>query len=243
MPKTSMPRRPGMQDVLSLGVAGSLVVDALGDLRISIPEITWKDYVSLNDGVGARLSFKMIYNEGRLILLTESRKHSWFSRCLYFLVSGLAQGLRIPWEHGGSATYRKVEKSGGVEGDETFYFHENAERMKGPQDIDLDVQPPPDLAVEVGVSRSADDAVTVWGRLGVPEVWRLDPIAMECSFWSRNPDGSYDDIERSLAFPMLTPDDVINQLRLAEELGVSEWQDRLRRWVRKVVAARKRKGG
>ena len=114
--------------------------------------------------------------------------------------------------------------------------------MRGSQDIDLNVQPPPDLAIEVEVSHSADDAVITWGRLGVAEVWRFDPIAMDCSFWSRRSDGTYDRIERSLAFPMLTPEDVVEQMRLADNLGAGEWYSGLGRWVRKVIIPRKRKG-
>ncbi len=93
------------------------------------------------------------------------------------LVVALADGLEDVL---GRRRFRDIPtaaKKGGVEGDKTFYFGEHAEKMKGPQDIDLDVQPPPDLAIEVEVSHSADDAVIVWGRLGVPEVWRFDPIA------------------------------------------------------------------
>ena len=174
--------------------------------------------------------------------MTESRKHGWYAERLGHFVAELARGLKMSWELAGSATFRRRAKKGGVEGDKTFYFGEHAVRMKGPRDIDLNVQPPPDLAIEVEVSHSAEDAVLVWGRLGVAEVWRFDPIAMECSFWSRRADGTYDRIERSLAFPMLTPEDVVEQMRLADNLGMGEWYSRLGRWVRKVIVPRKRKG-
>ncbi len=81
-----------------------------------------------------------------------------------------------------------VRRNGGVEGDKTFYFGEHARTMKGPKDIDLDVQPPPDLAIEVEVTHSADDAVIGWGRLGVPEVWRFDPIALRMLFLVSSPE-------------------------------------------------------
>ncbi len=143
----------------------------------------------------------MFYCEGRLTLLTESRKHGWYAECLGLLVAEMARGLKVVIETAGSATFRRRAKKGGVEGDKTFYFGEHAVRMKGPQDIDLNVQPPPDLAVEVEVSHSAEDAVITWGRLGVAEVWRFDPIAMDCSFWSRRSDGTYDRIERQPRLP------------------------------------------
>jgi Uma2 family endonuclease len=222
--------------------APSPPVNALGDQWFVIPSVSWEGYVSFNDAVISPAHLRMIYCEGRLTLLTESRKHGWYSRCLYSLVVALAGGLRMNWEPAATATYRKQEKEGGVEGDETFYFGQNAEIMKGPKDIDLNSQPPPDLAVEVEVSHSADDAVLVWGRLGVPEVWRFDPIAMECSFWKRRRQGDYAEIKHSIAFPMLNPDDVLAQIRLAVELGAADWHAQLDRWVRKVVVPRTRGG-
>jgi Uma2 family endonuclease len=223
-----------------MAATSSVLVDRLGDQRFVIPDITWESYVAINDAIVERPSLRMVYCDGRLTLLTESRKHSWYSRRLYLLVVALADGLAIPWEDAGSATFRRKRKKGGVEGDETFYFGQHAEIMKGPKDIDLDAQPPPDLAIEVEVSHSADDAVIVWGRLGVPEVWRFDPIAMECSFWSRRRNGTYAIIDHSLAFPMLTPADVLDQIRLADELGTAVWHVRLGRWVRRVIVPRAR---
>jgi Uma2 family endonuclease len=243
MTRAATPRRPRRKVAAPATATAPLLLDALGDQRIVIPDLSWEGYVADNDAIVERPSIRMFYCDGRLTLLTESRKHGWYAECLGDLVKELARGLKLVIEHAGSATFRRRAKKGGVEGDKTYYFGEHAVRMKGPQDIDLNVQPPPDLAIEVEVPHSADDAVITWGRLGVAEVWRFDPIAMECSFWTRRSDGTYDRIERSLAFPMLTPDDVIEQMGLAAELGSGEWYSRLGGWVRKVIVPRKRKGG
>jgi len=237
------PRRAARKAAAPDAAAPPLLLDALGDQRIVIPNLSWEEYVAISDAIIERPNIRTFYCERRLTLLTESRKHGWYSERLGDFVKVLAQGLKMIWEDAGSATFRRRAKRGGVEGDKTFYFGENAAKMKGARDIDLNIQPPPDLAIEVEVSLSADDAVITWGRLGVTEVWRFDPIAMECSFWSRRMDGTYTEIDRSLAFPMLTPADVIEQMRLADELGAGEWHSRLGRWVRRVIVLRKRKGG
>jgi Uma2 family endonuclease len=243
MTRAATPRRAGRKAAAPNGAASPVPVDALGDERFVIRGLPWEGYVAIDDAVVDRPGLRMIYCDGRLTLLTESRKHGWNSGRLHQFVVALAEGLDINWEDAGSSTFRRRRKRGGVEGDETFYFGEHAEIMKGPKDIDLDAQPPPDLAVEVEVSHSANDAVIVWGRLGVPEVWRIDPVAEECSFWVRRRNGTYARSDRSLAFPTLTPNDVVEQLRMAEELGSAEWHKQLRRWVRKVILPRTRGGG
>jgi Uma2 family endonuclease len=205
--------------------------------------VTWEGYVAINDAVVDPPNLRMIYCDGRLTLLTESRKHGWYGERLSQLVVALAEGLEMAWEDAASATYRRQEKKGGVEGEKTFYFGEHAELMSGAQDIDLDVQPPPDLAIEVEVSHPADDAVIVWGRLGVPEVWRFDPVAKEFGFWRRRKNGTYARAKRSRIFPMLTPRDILDQMRLADQMGAGKWHARLARWVREEIVPRQHGGG
>jgi Uma2 family endonuclease len=222
----------------AMSVALSPPAAESGDQQMVLRGITWEAYVALNDSLEEGRNPRMTYCDGRLTLLTVSRKHDWFATRLGELARTLAQVLGIPWEDAGSATYRREEKKSGVEGDQTFYFGEHAELMTGSQNIDLTVQPPPDLAVEVEVTHSADDAVIVWGRLGVPEVWRFDPIAEECSFWVRREDGTYAPSAQSIAFPMLTPKDVVEQMRLADRLGAGRWNAQLAAWVRDVIKPR-----
>ncbi|MGO9467562.1 MAG: Uma2 family endonuclease [Isosphaeraceae bacterium] len=203
-----------------------------------IEGVSWDAYVALNDSIGERKNPRMIYCEGRLTLVTRSRRHEWYGERLSQMVVALADGLDIPWEDAGSTTYRRRKKKSGAEGDKTFYFATHAELMMGALDVDLEVQPPPDLAIEVEVSHSADDAMRVWGRLRVPEVWRYDPIAEEFGFWLRRQSGRYKQSQRGLAFPVLTAPDVVGQMRLADQLGAGAWHKRLPAWVREVIVPR-----
>ncbi len=203
-----------------------------------LPGVSWEGYVAINNAIVNPRGLRMIYCDGRLTLVTTSRKHDWYAERLAELVKVLAEQLGIHWEDGGGATYRREEVNSGVEGDKTFYFGKHAELMKGPQDIDLAVQPPPDLAIEVEVTHSADHALMVWGRLRVPEVWRFDPIADKFRFWLRQNDGTYVRSESSTAFPMLRPNDVLGQMQLADQLGAAGWNTRLALWVRDVIVPR-----
>ena len=115
----------------------------------------------------------MIYCDGRLTLVGKSRKHYWYAERLGELAKAVARGSRIPWEDAGTATFRLESMKAGLEGDKTFYVGNNAELMRGPLDIDLDVQPAPDLAIEVEVSHAADAALVAWERLGVSEICRF----------------------------------------------------------------------
>lgn len=200
--------------------------------------IRWDSYVGLNDLLGERPGIRVVYCEGRLTIVTTSRRHDWYAERLGILVAFVADGLNIAWEDSGSATYRRRDRGSGVEGDKTFYFGSHAGVMKGAVEIDLATQPPPDLAIEIEVTHSADEALAAWGRLGVPEVWRFDPDASHFAFLLRQKDRSYAPSERSLAFPALAVADVLEQMRLADSMGAGPWFAQLRDWVRDVLAPR-----
>ena len=144
--------------------------------------------------------------------------------------------LRIDCEPSGEATYRRREKEAGLEGDRTFHFGANAERMRGMENYDFDVDPPPDLAIEVEASHSADDAIAAWGRLGVPEVWRFDAATSTCTFWNRRDDGTYEQVDRS----MFLPDARSVRCGRPDSTWRENWERRngivqLEDWVRDVI--------
>ena len=189
--------------------------------RFVIPGVSWEAYVAFNDSLGERSVARMVYCAGRLTFIGKSRLHEWMSDCLGNFVLGVAVVLGLECEPSGEATCRRREKEAGLEGDRTFHFGANAERMKSAKDYDFEVDPAPDLAIEVEVSHPADDAIIAWGRLGVPEIWRFDARRWQCTFWNRRDDGTYCQVSRSLFLPALEPDDVVQQMKRCKRSGPS----------------------
>ena len=201
--------------------------------------ISWRQYETVLQAFPEQAGLRITYLDGRLTLLSPKRRHDWHERALGQIVKAVASGLGIEWEPSGHTTYRREDVHSGVEGDETFYFGAHAEIMRGPVDVDLSTQPPPDLAIEVEVTHRADDSISVWGRLGVPEVWRFHVDRGTLIFGVRQDDGRYETVSHSAAFPELEPNDVLAQLRLAAQLGSSRWYAQLDGWVRDVVLPRR----
>jgi Uma2 family endonuclease len=207
--------------------------------RLVLNGIDWRQYEKVLEAFPEQAGLRITYLDGRLTLLSPTRPHDWVERTLDHIVVAVAQGLGIEWEPAGHTTYRRERDEAGVEGDSTYYFGKHAEIMRGPREVDLTTQPPPDLAIEVEASHRADDSVAVWGRLGVPEVWRLDIKKWALTFGHRQDDGTYAPIPTSVALSPLEPGDVLNQLRIAEQLGSSRWYAQLDHWVRTVILPRR----
>jgi len=209
-----------------------------GEQHLVLYDLKYDSYVAIDDALGDGHAVRLIYVDGRLTFLTASRRHEWYAGRLAELVKVVASAAGIDWESAGSSTFRRREKEVGVEGDETFYFGPHAEQMRGPVNIDLTTQPPPDLAIEVEVTHPADDAMLVYGRLGVPEVWRLDVDSWALSFCLLREDGTYAASDRGVALPWLEAAEILEQLRLAESLGAGRWFLQLDGWVRAVILPR-----
>jgi Uma2 family endonuclease len=205
-----------------------------GEQTFVLRSVDWPGYVAINDGVVHRPNLRMIFSNGTLTLSTKSRRHEWYAERLAELVKALAKAFDLEWEDAGGATYRREEMNAGAEGDKTFYFGAHAEIMRGCLDVDLSTQPPPDLAIEVEVTHAASAAMAVWEQLGVPEVWRFDPIVDEFGFWTRRDDGHYERADVTLFFPGIKAEQILKRLQLADKIGAGRWESGLVAWTRSI---------
>ncbi len=89
--------------------------------RLVLTRIGWGNYVTISDALPDWRGLRLIYIDGRLTLLTTSRRHDWLAERVGQLFVAVAEGCGIIWEDAGQATYRLEGRGAGVEGDKTFY--------------------------------------------------------------------------------------------------------------------------
>ena len=100
----------------------------------------------------------------------------------------------------GSTTFKDELRSFGLEPDECYYVA-NEGLMRGRTSFEPGRDPPPDLAIEVDLSRGIVDKLSLYSRLGVPEVWSHD--GEHVVFRGLGDDGVYAVRTASRAFPDL----------------------------------------
>jgi Uma2 family endonuclease len=139
-----------------------------GDRRFAIYGISWAQYVAINDALGDRGAPRVCYCEGTLELMSPGLLHEDKKKTIARLVELYALARDVRLQGAGSLTYRNKPKERGAEPDEC-YFLDVAEEGR-----------PPDLAIEVAVSRSAIDKLSLYAGLGVRElwIWRDNEIAV-----------------------------------------------------------------
>jgi Uma2 family endonuclease len=182
---------------------------------------------------------RMTYHDGTLELMSPESIHGKPTRRLGRLVAFVAGELGISYDGSRSTTIHRGEKGRkkghGKEPDESFYFA-NAARIAAKTSIDLEVDPPPDLWIEVDNRSSSRGRLPVYAALGVPEVWRYS-VAGRRLWFGRLTEAGYEAIDRSLSLPMLTPALVLEALALGENLMESAWIQLLGDWIRTKLTA------
>ena len=209
------------------------------DEVFTIHGLSWDQYVAINDALGDQAGLRTLYLDGSLTFVSPALVHEWSEDAIDLILTAIVVGCELEMEVLGSTTLRQANGMTGLEGDRTYYLGENAALMGGTQDIDLTIHPPPDLAIEVENSNKATKVMPIYARLGVPEVWRHDVRRGTLTFWSLQPDGTYQAVPHSLSFPFLTSDDVLGQVKLAKEIkSRTRWFRQLTTWVQDVIRPR-----
>jgi Uma2 family endonuclease len=201
------------------------------DLAVTrLTGVPYDTYVQLRDARGNR-HLRMAYHDGVLEIMSPEFRHEKGGWRLGLLVFAYAAAFEVACEAAGATTFRKglpgQLKGKGKEPDASFYLGDAAVLVKDRDVLDLAVDPPPSLWVEVDNRARSAANLPLYAALGVPEVWRFRPRARR--LWFGRLDGaSYAALDVSIVLPGLTPRLVLGLLAEAESRGMSAWD----RWLR-----------
>jgi Uma2 family endonuclease len=144
--------------------------------RVFLGGITWETYQSLRTG-DENSNLRMTYDHGALEIVSPSRKHERISYLLGRMIDQWTLDRKIAIAAGRNTTFSRGDLRRGLEPDNSYWIsHE--QQMRDKDEVDLKIDPPPDLVLEVDVTRSSIPKLPIYAALGVPEVWqwRLDAL-------------------------------------------------------------------
>ncbi|MBD2072021.1 Uma2 family endonuclease [Leptolyngbya sp. FACHB-671] len=128
---------------------------------------TWQDYCILRDSRGDGSIPRIKYRNGEILLMSPLPRHGREAHLLARVVEILLDSEIRNYEAFTPITM-DIPESGGIEPDYCFYI-DNWQVAVGKDRIDWQVDPPPDLVIEIDVTTytSAED----YAPYRVPEVW------------------------------------------------------------------------
>ena len=77
-----------------------------------------------------------------------------------------------------STTFKRPDLDRAFEPDESYSIA-HADQIRPKDEVDLQIDPPPDLVIEVEITSSAIAKLQLFAAMGVPEVWRHDGSRLE----------------------------------------------------------------
>jgi Uma2 family endonuclease len=195
--------------------------------RVQLQAVDWQEFEAILDELGDKRASRIAYSDGVLEIRMPLPKHEKAKVLIGDMVKILLEELDIDNECFGSSTFKRQDMAKGIEPDDCFYI-ENAAQMIGKDRLDLTIDPPPDLAIEVDVTSKT--GLEAYQALGVPELWRFEEGQLRISQLQA---GQYQDVNFSPHFPNLAIADSISQfVERSQTEGRSQTLKAFRQWVR-----------
>jgi Uma2 family endonuclease len=196
-----------------------------------VRDVSWDDYERLLEELGDRPAVRVTYDQGRLEIMGPRPEHEKYKRLIEKIVDALGDYLDLGIEPVGSATWRKKRDARGTEPD-TCYYVANAERIIGKRDINLDVDPPPDMVVEIDAPNESLSKFPIYSTLRVPEIWRYDVRHNQVLMYELR-GTKYVEITASRSFPILTGKILADFIEQSKTKGQKAAMAAFRTWLKK----------
>jgi Uma2 family endonuclease len=195
--------------------------------RVVLREVSWETYERLIAEQADRSNPRLTYDRGVLELMSPLIEHDQLKHTIALIIDALAEGLNIDTRGCGSTTFRRKDLVRGFEPDACFYIR-NVARMKGKTKLDLTVDPPPDLVVEIDITHSSINKLALFAAFGVPEVWRHD--GRELLFYVHSETG-YVTREESNMLPGVDSATVARFVETGKTANRPAWLRGIRAWA------------
>jgi Uma2 family endonuclease len=212
-----------------------MLIHLLPDQRVVFEQADWDTYEYL---LGVREEYRrravrITYDRGRLELMTVSAPHERWKKLLTMFLEFAAVEGGQPMVCCGGATVRRESLRRGCEPDGWYYLGPTAVRMVAVRELDFTRDPPPDLAVEIEVSRSLLDRLGIYAAFGIREVWRFDGERLDVM--RLHPDGVYMPYPSSQFFPALPLPELARFLSLGGTVDDGTLVRQFRDWFRQTL--------
>ncbi len=198
--------------------------------QLLLKDVSWQMFEKILDELGESRAARVSYSKGMLEIMTPLPEHEDDKVMIGDLVKVILEELDLEFRSLGSTTFKNKEMLQAVEADDCFYI-QNEAAIRGKKRIDLTIDPPPDLAIEIDITSRTQ--FNNYEALGVPELWRYNGCKL-LSYVLR--DGKYLESETSYNFPSLAIVGVIHQhVEQSKVVGRNAMMKAFRNWVREQI--------
>jgi Uma2 family endonuclease len=188
------------------------------ETRMVLENVSWETFVALADERRGSVP-RMTYDEGVLEMMSPKRKHEHLGRLIGRLIEAYSEIKGIEILSVASVTVKRSDLKKAYEADESYYVT-NMDKVLAKEELDFEIDPPPDLVIEVELTSSAIDKLELFAAMQVREVWRHDGISVQ---FYRLSGGRYEFVPESGELPGLSSDLINRYLGQRLQVGETTW--------------------
>ncbi|MBD2364613.1 Uma2 family endonuclease [Anabaena minutissima FACHB-250] len=196
--------------------------------RKVLHNVSWETFEALLRDTGEDRVSRFAYDCGTLEIMTPLFEHEnpkiQFDRLIFALV----EELELEIKSAGSTTLKLPLAKRGIEPD-NYYYIQNEFRVRGKEKSNLETDPPADLAIEIDITSSSVNKFNIYSALGIAELWRYD--GQDLKFYHLVK-GQYIEHEFSLAFPIMSVNDISRFIQQSKSMGEIALLKSFRVWMR-----------
>ncbi len=199
--------------------------------RVLITDLSWQEFEAVLEDLEEKRSSRIAYDRGTLEIMTPLPEHEINKIFISNFIEILLEELDLEFCPLGSTTFKNKLMNLGIEPDNCFYI-QNEAAIRGKERLDLTVDPPPDLALEIDVTSRTHPHI--YQALGVPELWLFENDKLQINVLQ---DGQYIESEFSQNFPQFLLKEVIPQyLNRCKTEGRNKTMKAFRAWVKQQIS-------
>ncbi|MBH8575078.1 Uma2 family endonuclease [Nostocaceae cyanobacterium CENA369] len=208
-----------------------LVRSTPAEQRTVLHNISWETFEALLRDTGEDRGSRFAYDCGTLEIMTPLFEHENPKIQFDRLIVVLAEELAIEIISAGSTTLKRRLTNCGIEPDNCYYI-QTEPRIRGRETLDLETDPPPDLAIEIDITSSSVNKFGIYSALGIAELWRYN--GEDLKFYQLV-EGEYVECEFSIAFPLFSVSEMSRFIQQSKTTGEIALLKSFRAWVRNKI--------
>ena len=195
--------------------------------RVIISHVSWETYESLLKDLENQSSPRLAYDQGVLEIMSPHFEHDAAKEILADIAKIALEEMNLDFVSAGSTTFKREALKRGFEPDASFYVR-NADSVRGKKRLDMEIDPPPDLLIEIDVTTTSMNKFPLYAALGVLEVWRYEGSV---EIWILD-EGRYIRHPASIAIPILDEEFISGLMESSLTMKRPAWARRTRDRIR-----------
>jgi Uma2 family endonuclease len=208
-----------------------LIKSPPAEQRTVLYNVSWETFEALLRDTGEDRGSRFAYDCGTLEIMTPLFEHEnpkiQFDRLILVLVEELGREIKSA----GSTTLKRRLANRGIEPDNCYYIQTES-RVRGRETLNLETDPPPDLAIEIDITSSSVNKLGIYSALGITELWIYD--GQDLKFYQLV-EGQYIECNFSIAFPLVSVSDISRFIQQSKTMGEIALLKSFRTWVRQKL--------